>query len=128
LIFLTNRERNISVCFLNYFFKLTPSNNFWKWALITDKISYSTMKSNSITTVSSIGTIAGRCSDQRERNITTGLFGLEEVGIPNMTSRSRMTQTIFIQTVVLFENAWIPNQNVRSRNPYRDVTILKIQY
>ena len=86
------------------------------------------MKSNSITTVSSIGTIAGRCSDQRERNITTGLFGLEEVGIPNMTSRSRMTQTIFIQTVVLFENAWIPNQNVRNGNIYWDVTIPKIQY
>ena len=33
------------------------------------------VRNNSNNTVPSIGTIAG-CSDQRERNITTGLFGL----------------------------------------------------
>jgi hypothetical protein len=43
--FLTNRERNISGCFLNYFYKLTPSNNFWKLVLTTDEISYCTRKS-----------------------------------------------------------------------------------
>jgi hypothetical protein len=31
---------------------------------------------NSNKTAPAIGTIAGRGSDQRERNITTGLFGL----------------------------------------------------
>ena len=36
-------------------------------------------KCNSNNTAPSIGTIAGQCSDQRERNITTGLFGLEEM-------------------------------------------------
>jgi hypothetical protein len=67
-------------------FKNLSNKKFYKWKSHMVRHRYGTKRSwyelgfhmvrnNSNNTATSIGTIAG-CSDQRERNITTGLFGL----------------------------------------------------
>ena len=57
-------------------------------------------KGNSNNTAPSIGTIAG-CSDQRERNITTGLFGLRQRStiVNGLRDKDQLSLKGIVQTI-----------------------------
>jgi hypothetical protein len=66
------------------------------------RVGLNALSGNLNNTAPSIGTIAGWCSDQRERNITTGLFGLLTVDTPlrliqqkNHEYQTRLNETRF---------------------------------